>query len=131
MKIKNLVSGVLTGIGIGIPVALICMICLGGFNEVIMEFLVWTVASAFFGVLTVVTFSNEKINLVLATALHCLGCLSVTVIACAIIGYADSFFELLISVAPVFAVVYVIIYSVCFLSMKRNAKKANEALSKK
>ncbi len=125
------IIAILTGIGIGIPVALICMICIGGWNAVIMEFLVWTVASALFGVLSVVTFSNEKMNLVLATALHCLGCLSITVGACAIIGYADSFFEILFAVAPVFAIVYVAIYSVNFFTMRKNAKKANEALSKK
>lgn len=131
MKLRDLIIATLTGIGIGIPVALICMVCIGGWNEVIMEFLVWTVASALFGVLSVVTFSNDKMNLVLATALHCVGCLLITVGACWVIGYADSFFEILLSVAPVFVVVYVLIYLVSFFTMRKNAKKANEALGKK
>ena len=131
MKVNNYIFAMLTGIGIGIPVALICMITIGGWNEVVMEFLVWTVASALFGVLSVVTFSNEKMHLVLSTALHCIGCLLITVGACAIIGYGDNFFEILVSIAPVFAIVYGVIYSVSFFSMKKNAKKANEALSKK
>lgn len=131
MKLKDLIIATLTGIGIGIPVTLICMISIGGWNEVIMEFLVWTIASALFGVLSVVTFSNEKMNLILATALHCIGCLLITVGACWVIGYADSFFEILLSVAPIFVVVYVSIYSVALFSMRKNAKKANEALSKK
>lgn len=131
MKLRDFVFAMLTGIGIGIPVALICMICISGWNEVIMEFLVWTVASALFGVLSIVTFSNDKMNLVLATALHCIGCLLITVGACAIIGYSDNFFEILVAIAPVFAIVYVAIYSVSFLSMKINAKKANEALNRK
>lgn len=131
MKIKDLLSGVLTGIGIGIPVALICMILLGGWNEVIMEFVVWTVASALFGVLSVVIFSNEKMHLILSTALHCVCCLSITVGACAIIGYGDNLAEILLAVAPIFAVVYVVIYAVSFLSMKKNAKKVNKALNEK
>ncbi len=131
MKLRNFVFAILTGIGIGIPVTLICMISIGGWNAVVMEFLVWTVASALFGVLSVVTFSNEKMNMILATALHCVGCLLITVGACFIIGYADSFFEILLAVAPVFAVVYIAIYSINFFTMRKNAQKANEALSKK
>ena len=131
MKLRNFVFAILTGIGIGIPVTLICMISIGGWNAVVMEFLVWTVASALFGVLSVVTFSNEKMNMILATTLHCVGCLLITVGACFIIGYADSFFEILLAVAPVFAVVYIAIYSMNFFTMRKNAKKANEALSKK
>lgn len=131
MKLRDLINAILTGIGIGIPVTLVCMISIGGWNEVVKEFLVWTVASALFGVLSVVTFSNDKMNLVLSTALHCVGCLLITVGACAIIGYANNFFEILLSIAPVFVVVYVAIYSINFFTMRKNAKKANEVLSKK
>lgn len=131
MKFKNFLFAILTGIGIGIPVALICMICIGGFNEVVMEFLVWTIASALFGVLSVVTFSNERMNLILATVFHCVGCLIITLSACTIIGYSENFVELLLAVVPVFVVVYVVIYSVTFFSMRKNAKYVNEALSKK
>ena len=131
MKIKNLVFAILTGIGIGIPVALICMICMGSWNETIMEFLVWTVASALFGVLSFVTFSSDKMNPILATTLNCVGCFLITIGACGIIGYAESFFELLKVVAPVFVAVYVAIVVIGAISMKINEKKANEALSKK
>ncbi len=131
MKIKNLLAGIFTGIGIGIPVALICMICIGGWNEVIMEFLVWTVASALFGVLSVITFSNEKMNPILSTTLNCAGCFLITIGACGIIGYTESFTELLKVVAPVFVAVYVAIVLIGGISMKINEKKANEALSKK
>lgn len=131
MKFRDYIIAILTGIGIGIPVSLICMITIGGWNAVVLEFLVWTVASALFGVLSVVTLKNDRMNLILSTVLHCVGCLLITVGACAIIGYADNFFEILISVAPVFAVVYGVIYLVSFISMRKNAKKVNEALSKK
>lgn len=131
MKLRDFIFAMLTGIGIGIPVTLVCMISIGGWNTVVKEFLVWTIASALFGVLSVVTFSNDKMNLVLSTALHCVGCLLITVGACAIIGYANNFFEILLSIAPVFVVVYVAIYSANFFTMRKNAKKTNEALSRK
>lgn len=131
MKIRDFVFAVLTGIGIGIPVTLICMICIGGWNEVIKEFLVWTIASALFGVLSVVTFKNDRMNLILSTALHCVGCLLITLSACTVIGYSDSFFELLLAVAPIFVVIYAVIYSANFFTMRKNAKEANEVLLNK
>lgn len=131
MKLRDFSTSIITGIGIGIPITLVCMICIGGFNPVVNEFLVWTVASALFGVLSVLTLRNDRMNLILSTALHCIGCLSITVIACAIIGYSDNVFEILLSVAPVFVFVYVALYSISIISMKKNAKKANESLSNK
>ena len=131
MKLRDLFTAVLSGIGIGIPVALICMVSIGGYNAVVQEFLVWTIASALFGVLSAVTLKNDRINLILSTVLHCLGCITITISACAIIGYGDNLLDILISVAPVFAAVYVSIYLISFISMKRNAKKANEALNNK
>lgn len=131
MKFKDLFFAVLTGIGIGIPVTLICMISIGGYNAVVQEFLVWTIASALFGVLSVITLKNDRMNLILSTVLHCLGCLTITISACAIIGYGDNLLDILLTVAPVFAVVYASIYLISFISMKKNAKKANEALGKK
>lgn len=131
MKLRDLFTAVLSGIGIGIPVALICMVSIGGYNAVVQEFLVWTIASALFGVLSAVTLKNDRMNLILSTVLHCLGCITITISACAIIGYGDNLLDILISVAPVFAAVYVSIYLISFISMKRNAKKANEALNNK
>ena len=131
MKFRDLLAAALTGIGIGIPITLICMISIGGWNDIVKEFTVWTVAAALFGLLSVITLRNDKLNLILGTVLHCLGCLGITVGTCAIIGYSTDVFEILISVAPVFIVIYVALYSLGVVSMKMNAKKANEALNKK
>lgn len=131
MRIKDFILACITGIGIGIPITLVCMISIGGFNDIVKEFLVWTVASALFGVLSVITFKNERLNLIVSTVLHCVGCLGITVGACAIIGYSDNFFEILLAVAPVFIIVYGVIYGVSVISMKINEKKANEALKEK
>ena len=102
-----------------------------GWNETVMEFLVWTVASALFGVISVFTFKSEKLNPILSTTINCAGCFLITIGACTIIGYARTFAELVKVVAPVFIGVYVAIMLVGAVSMKINEKKANDALSKK
>ncbi len=119
----------ITGIGIGIPITLTCIISLGGFNDTIKEILVWTAASALFGIMSVVTFGNDRMNFVLATVIHCAGCFGITVGTCAINGYAGkgSFGYLLL----IFVIVYGVLYGGSLISMKINARKANEALSKK
>lgn len=133
MKNQNMFTKIVfacfTGIGIGIPITLICASLIGGFNPVIFEFMVWTIASALFGVLAVFTFGNERISPLLAKILNCIGCLGITLAACAIIGYGDNFIEIVLAVVPVFIIVYVAIIVIGMISTKINAKKANDALN--
>lgn len=130
MKLKDIILAIISGIGIGMPVTILCMVIIGGWNETIKEFLVWLIASALFGVLSIV-FKSSRLPLPLITVIHCVGCLCITCGACAIIGYADSFFTILLSVLPVFVVVYAVIYIVTLISAKAEAKRINEALEKK
>ena len=129
MKIKNTLMACITGIGVGMPISILCISTLGGFDETVKEVLVWLVASALFGLLSLI-FNSGKLNLILSTAIHCVGCLAVTCGACTINGYSNNFFEILVSVLPVFAIVYIVIYSAAMISAKAEAKKINESLSK-
>lgn len=129
MKIKNIILACITGIGIGMPVTVLCMALIGGWNDTVKEILVWLVASALFGVLSLI-FNSGKLNLFLSTAIHCVGCLAVTCAACTINGFSDNFFDILLSVLPVFAVVYIVIYSTAMISAKKEAKKITESLNK-
>lgn len=129
MKIKNIILACITGIGIGMPVTVLCMALIGGWNDAVKEILVWLVASALFGVLSLI-FNSGKLNLILSTAIHCVGCLAVTCAACTINGYSDNFFDILLAVLPVFAVVYIVIYSTAMISAKKEAKKITESLNK-
>ena len=65
----------------------------------------------------------------LAKILNCIGCLGITLAACAIIGYGDNFIEIVLAVVPVFIIVYVAIIVIGMISTKINAKKANDALN--
>lgn len=130
MKIKNIILACISGIGIGMPVTVLCMAFIGGWNSVVKEILVWLVASALFGVLSLI-FNSAKLPLPLSTAIHCIGCLAVTCTACTINGYSNNFFEMLLSILPVFVVVYVIIYGVSFINARKEAKKITETLNNK
>lgn len=131
ITVKNIFKSMGTGIAIGIPITIVCMICIGGWNAVVKEFLVWIIASSLFGLLSELIFKNDRMNLILSTALHCVACLIVTMSACMVNGYSDSLFELLLAVAPVFIAIYAVIYLAISFTMRKNAKEANEVLMKK
>ena len=120
----------ITGCGIGFPVTLLCMTLLGGFNEVIAQFLTWMVASALFGLITGLLSYKCSRSLPAATAIHCVWCLIIAAAACTICGYGDNFLTVLIHIVPVFVIVYALIYAFCFLAMTREAKKINQMLNK-
>ncbi len=130
MKIKNILLACITGIGIGMPVTILCMSLIGGFNEAVKEVLVWLVASALFGLLSLI-FNSNRMNLILSTVIHCVGCLSVTCAACIINGYSSNLFEMLPAILPVFVVVYAVIYTSAMISSKKEAKKITETLNSK
>lgn len=131
MKNTSLKQYIMSGLGVGFPTTLLCMTIIGGFNGVIFEFMTWMIASALFGLVSGLTFSRENLSLPLATIIHCVCCFIIATLAATIIGYADSFWKICIGVLPVFIVAYLIIYFICFLSMKRKANKINELLNNK
>lgn len=127
----NYVEYAVVGMGIGFPITLVCMTLVGGFNDVVAEFLVWMIASALYGVLSGVLFYRKNdLSLPAEMALHCLGCLIVTVAAAAICGYVDSVLTILLGVLPVFVVIYALVYAFCIFLMKENEKQINQALNK-
>jgi len=131
-KLFPVFAACISGIGIGVPITLLCMTLIGGFNDVIREFLVWTVASALFGVLSLLLFQQPgNLSLPAATALHCVGCMTVAAGAGAIVGYGDSFLTLLLAILPVFLVVYSILYGASYIAMKKEAQRINAELEQK
>ena len=131
-KVFSILTACISGIGIGIPITLGCMTLIGGYNGIIREFLIWTVASALFGVLSLLLFQlPSNLSLPIATALHCGGCMVVAAGAGAIIGYADSFLEVLLGILPVFVVIYGVLYGLFYFGMKKEARRINDELNKK
>ena len=128
---RSIGTSIIVGMGFGFPATLLCMLLIGGFNPMLKEFLVWMVASALYGLVSVLVFNSKKeMALPLAMVLHCAGCLIITVVAVFVCGYAESILSFLLSVLPVFVIVYAVITGVCFLMMKIEEKRINEKLNK-
>ena len=130
MKKNNIpwISFALNGTGIGFPVTALCMLLIGGHNEVTREILVWMAASALFGIASGLFFQKLNLKLLTATVLHFVCCLGIASTAGWLCGYADSFLELVGSMIPVFALVYAAVYLSIFFAMKREAAQINKAL---
>lgn len=128
---KNLVTNAIIGMGFGFPITLLCMTLIGGFNEVILEFLIWMVASALYGILSGVLFS-AKIDLPFPAVLglHFLGCSGITVAAALLCGYIRSLADILPVMIPAI-LIYAGVYGIVMILMKQNEKKVNRALEDK
>ena len=127
---KYILSGII-GMGFGFPSTLLCMTLIGGFNPVIKELLVWMVASALYGLLTVAMFSKKlEMPMPVSFGLHFAGIVAITLGAALICGYVTSFVDVLPVLIPM-VVIYVLVCILCFLLMKKDEKQINEALEKR
>lgn len=125
---KHYVLNAMIGMGFGFPVTLLCMVAIGGYNEVLGELLVWMVASALYGLLSGAVF-NRKGDLPLwgSIGLHAAGCIAITMAAALLCGYIKKISD----VFPVLIcemVIYLLIYGICVLIMKQNERQVNKAL---
>ena len=127
---KYILSGIV-GMGFGFPSTLLCMTLIGGFNPVIKELLVWMVASALYGLLSVAMFSKKlEMPMPVSFGLHFAGIVAITLGAALICGYVTSFVDVLPVLIPM-VVIYVLVCILCFLLMKKDEKQINEALEKR
>ena len=128
---KKYVLNAIIGMGFGFPITLLCMILIGGYNVVMKEFLVWMAASALYGVLS--TIMDEKkfdMPLPVSIGLHFFGCVAITMGAALLCGYIRSVADVLPILIPAI-IIYAVVCLICFLLMKQNEKKINEALGDK
>ena len=124
---KYVLSGII-GMGFGFPITLLCMTLIGGYNPVIREFLVWMIASALYGVLSVVMDSKKlEMPMPVSFGLHFCGIVVITMGAALLCGYITSLVDVLPILIPTL-VIYGVVCFTCFLLMKKNEKQINEAL---
>lgn len=121
-------SYAITGTGIGFPVAVLCSLLIGGYNEYIGELLIWMVASVLFGLASGLFFEKLNLNMIVASVSHFVCCLLIASTAGWLCGYAGSFLELLGGMLPMFVLVYAAVYLVIYFSMKQEAEKINRTL---
>ena len=128
---KKYVLNAIIGMGFGFPITLLCMSLIGGYNEVVREFLVWMVASALYGLLSTVMDSKKfDMPLPVSIGVHFFGCVAITLGAALLCGYIRSVADVLPILIPVI-IIYVVVCVVCFLLMKQNEKQINKELEEK
>lgn len=123
-----MLNAALTGIGYGIPVTIMCMALIGGWQEPLGEFTVWTAASALIGLLSAMTFGSERLNLPGALGIHGLGTLAIVVLSCWLCGYDSNPLAILSGILPLFLVIYGVIYGINYFVIKQEEKRVNAAL---
>lgn len=128
---KKYIMSAIIGMGFGFPITLLCMALIGGYNTVVQEFLIWMVASALYGLLSVVMDSKRlDMPLPVSLGLHFFGCIVITMGAALLCGYVTSWADVLPIVIPSIAI-YVVVCFICFLLMKKDEKQINKALQQK
>jgi hypothetical protein len=128
---KKYIMSAIIGMGFGFPITLLCMALIGGYNTVVQEFLIWMVASALYGLLSVVMDSKRlDMPLPVSIGLHFFGCIVITMGAALLCGYVTSLADVLPIVIPSIAI-YVVVCFICFLLMKKDEKQINKALQQK
>ncbi len=133
---KKVMEHLLVGLGIGFVVTTVCL-WIFGLNEatgaeVMREFTVWLVASALYGLISLIY--DSKISLPLSCVIHFIVCASVTFVASCIsgiMGYFTAWYEWFFYVLPVFVVIYLIIGTGMVIVERCQTKKINERISKK
>lgn len=128
---KKYVLNAIIGMGFGFPITLLCMSLIGGYNEVVREFLVWMVASALYGLLSTVMDSKKfDMPLPVSIGVHFFGCVAITLGAALLCGYIRSVADVLPILIPSI-IIYVVVCFICFLLMKQNEKQINKELEEK
>lgn len=127
---KYVMSGII-GMGFGFPITLLCMTLIGGYNPVIKEFLVWMVASALYGLLSVLMNSKKlEMPLPVSVGVHFFGIVAITMGAALLCGYVSGIADVLPILIPT-VIIYVVVCFICFLLMKKDEKQINKALEER
>lgn len=110
------------GLAIGFVCTVFFMIVFIGINELTIQLLVWLLASAGFGLASMI-FENEKLSYLAKNVIHFITSLAIvsTISLCL---YRD----LMVSVILCFVLAYIVIYFVMGMIDKYEVKKINEKL---
>lgn len=129
--LQKIIRYAATGLAIGsiVSCACLCLMSLaytGAVHPVLVEVMAWLGASLVYGLASML-FEWERLSLPLATALHMVICLAITLLVAYGLGYGAGV-SLLMGVTPVFLVIYAVIYLAFTLHDRRCAQQANQRL---
>lgn len=124
---NKIISYILTGLGIGSVCSLLSLWAYNGMDETLFQFAVWLVASALFGLVSLV-YEVERFSLLVASSVHLLGCAAIALTTSWLLGYSDNPLGLIKGILPGFLIIYGILYGICYLSSRSSARKLSEKL---
>ncbi len=128
MKLKNVLAHIVIGLGIGSVISSLSIAWMSGVDNTLKQVLAWLLASALYGVVSLL-YDTDFWPLPVQIAVHLLLCCGIT-LATAWKLHGDSLgLGLLVqSVLPGFLVVYVVISLILFAVDHRRAREINEKL---
>ncbi len=118
------------GAGIGSFMTILSFASMGVKNASLKELITWAAASFLIGVITLIMY-NDKIKLLVATAIHLALTFITVATSCIICGYGSSALDIIKNMLPSFIIIYIIVYLIVFFISKNNEKEINKALSDK
>ena len=128
-RFKNDAVCILASIGIGSICTVICYSLINGeINETAKCFIIWIIASALFGAVSIIIFKNERLALPAAFAIHCVVCFIITISAAFLCKFDVNGRTILTIYLPMFIIIYGIIFCVTYFVNKAEADKANQTL---
>lgn len=128
-RFKNAAVCILASIGIGSICTVVCYSILSGeINEITRCFIIWIIASALFGAVSLIIFKNERLTLPAALAIHCVTCFIITLVAATLCRFDINGKTTLTLYLPMFIIIYGIIFCVTYFVNKAEADKTNQTL---
>lgn len=127
-NIKTIFELIVIGLAIGWITTTICMWIFNGCDSTIKQMTCWLVCSMIFGATTIIF---DKMSLFSATLIHFLITITIVSANSYLLGYDDSFFSTFTTVFPAFIIIYAIIYLICTLIWKNDARQINQKLKNK
>lgn len=131
----KIIEHIITGLGLGFVITTICLWAFGVYEAngitVMRQYTTWLVASALYGLISLIYDSDVKFPLSLA--IHFGSCAAVTFVASFVSGLFEfmRLYEWFIYVLPVFCIIYAVTGAVVTLVAKCQIKKINDKVKKK
>lgn len=118
------------GIAFGAVIVTVSLYASGGMNDTLKEIIIWLVAAAVIGLVSMV-YENDHLTDLTATLIHAPVTCIVALISGWMLDYGDgSLFLLLMRMLPVIVIVYVLIHLILFLFRRAALQEVNRHLKK-
>ena len=128
--IKKIVSYAILGMGIGSPIFTACLGPGGNDSAGLRDTTAWLAASAVYGMLSLI-YEADGLKLPVKVGLHALLCGLISLAVGRFLGYGESLGTLFLGMAPVFILIYGLIWGAMYAADRRRARKLNERLKEK